>query len=162
MTMIAGMQDLTMREARDRYLADNGFDTAGYTADHFEVAIAGRMLRFRNPKTRQRVIPLHDLHHALTGYGTDLAGEAEIGAWELVAGCNTPFLVFINLVAVVTGMFIAPLRTLRAGWRARGQRSLYRDARSYEELLDVTIAELRREQGIPARGVTEPLRGSPR
>src|SRR5437016_5335847 len=100
MRILVGMErhdDITVGEARDRYLADNGFDTAGYTADHFEVEVAGRMLRLRNGKTRQRVIPLHDLHHALTGYGTDLAGEAEIGAWELVGGCNSLFLVSINL-----------------------------------------------------------------
>ncbi len=144
--------DGTVRAARDRYLADNGFDTAGYSAEHFEVEIAGRMLRLPNPETRQRAIPLHDLHHALTGYGTDLAGEAEIGAWELVGGCNTLFLVWINLAAVLTGMVVAPLRTVRAGWRARGQRTLYRDARNYDELLALGLAALRREQGVPAAG----------
>ena len=46
-------------------------------------------MTFPNTDSRKRAVPLHDLHHILTGYKTDWMGEAEIGAWELRAGCNS-------------------------------------------------------------------------
>src|SRR5688500_9797161 len=120
----------SVREGRDAYLDDNGFSMDGYTAPTFTLPILGRPMTFPNPPTRQRAIARHDLHHALTGYGTDYAGEAEIGLWELRAGCNTLFLWLINLAAVALGLFIAPRRLLRAWRDAAGARSLYLDRRS--------------------------------
>jgi hypothetical protein len=145
---------LTLREGREVYLNANGFTMDEYTAPKFALYVLGRKIWFPNPPSRQRVIALHDLHHVLTGYGTDLEGESEIGAFELRAGCNTPFLWFINLVAVGGGVFVAPIRTFRAFLASRGQRSLYVDGRPIEVYLDMTIAELRRELGIPAGGHT--------
>ncbi len=71
--------DSTVREGRDAYLADNGFDMAGYTAKTFALPMFGREVHLPNPPSRQRALARHDLHHALTGYGTDYIGEAEIG-----------------------------------------------------------------------------------
>ena len=144
---------LTLREGRELYLSMNGFSMEEYTRPTFEVPIFGRMVKFPNPPARQQAIARHDLHHLLTGFGTDYAGEAEVGAWELGAGCNTAFLWFINGLAVAIGLLIAPRRTLRAFRRARGQRSLYVDGRELPALLDMKIAELRRELGIPAGGL---------
>lgn len=143
---------LTLREARDLYLELNGFSMDEYSKPTFALPILGIMFNFPNPPARQRVIARHDIHHLLTGYGTDHAGEAEIGAWELRAGCNTFFLYFINLVAVGGGLFVAPLRTWRSFWRAKGQRSLYLDGRDMSALLDLSIAEVRKQLGIPAGG----------
>jgi hypothetical protein len=139
---------LTVREGRDRYLAANGFDVAGYTAPTFSIKILGVPCTFKNPPARQRAVPLHDLHHVATGYGTDFTGEAEIGIWELRGGCNTFFLWFINLLAVLAGVLISPLRVARAFFRARGQRSLYRDELPYEQLLELTVDQLRARLGL--------------
>jgi hypothetical protein len=146
--------DLTLREGRDLYLARNGFSMAEYASPTFAFTIFGRAWQVPNPPARRQVVALHDLHHVLTGYGTDLAGESEIGAWELRAGCNTRFLWMINLTAAVGGLFIAPLRTLRAFRAAKGQRTLYVDGRDVEAVLKLPIAELRRQLGIPAGGHT--------
>jgi hypothetical protein len=146
--------DLTLREGRDLYLKTNGFSMAEYSSPTFDFYLMGRKFGLPNPPSRQVVVALHDLHHVLTGYGTDLAGESEIGAWELRAGCNTPFLWFINLTAAVGGLFVAPVRTLRAFLAAKGQRTLYVDGRGAEAVLDVKISELRRQLGIPDGGHT--------
>ncbi|WAS94394.1 hypothetical protein [Nannocystis punicea] len=145
---------LPLREGRDQYLERNGFSMAEYSSPVFAFDLFGRTLRLPNPPARQSVVALHDLHHVLTGYGTDLAGESEIGAWELRAGCNTRFLWMINLTAVMGGLFVAPLRTLRAFRAAKGQRTLYVDGRDVEAVLKIPIAELRRQLGIPAGGHT--------
>lgn len=144
--------EVSVLEGRDAYLAENGFHTEAYTAPTYTVNVFGRDLTFRNRPTRQRVIPLHDLHHVVTGYGTDLIGEAEIGAWELVAGCNTPFLYAINGAAVLAGLLISPRRVFRAARDARGQRTLYKEGSRYEELMTLTVAELRERLGVPAGG----------
>lgn len=145
--------ETTVRQARDAYLAANGFDTAGYTAPTFALPVFGRTVHLPNPPSRQRAVARHDLHHALTGYGTDYIGEAEIGIWELRAGCNTPFLWFINSMAVLLGVFLSPTRLLRAWRSAAGARSLYLDDRDLETLLAMPLGELRAQCGVPREGI---------
>ncbi len=145
--------DLSVRAARDQYLADNDFSTAGYTAPTFSLPLLGRQISLPNPPARQAAIASHDLHHVLVGYGTDYAGEAEIGAWELRCGCPTAFLVVINLMAVAMGLVVAPRRVWRAWRAARGGRTLYRDGIDYKVALDMRVLDLRRRLGIPDAGI---------
>jgi hypothetical protein len=140
--------DLLMREARDLYLSAHGFSLAEYQASTFSIGILGFTLKFPNTKARQRVIPLHDLHHVLTGYATDWAGEAEIGAWELRAGCDSLVAYLLNGGGVIIGFFLCPRRVWRAFLRAKGQRTLYGDPIPYESLLQMTVGDLRKKLGI--------------
>jgi hypothetical protein len=98
---------------------------------------------------RKRVVPLHDLHHVLTGYGTDWVGEAEIGAWELRAGCDSFVAYFLNGGGVLIGIFLSPGRLWRAFRAAKGQQTLYRDAAEYDSIPRRTVGEVRRKLGIP-------------
>jgi ubiquinone biosynthesis protein Coq4 len=143
---------MSTRDALAHYLTENGFDTKAYTEPTFEVEVFGRHYVFKNTPNRQWAIPLHDLHHVATGYGTDLVGEAEIGVWELMGGCRTPIVYALNIVAVLFGVFLAPLRILRAARDARGARALYRLGYTYEDLLALPLGELRRRLGTPAGG----------
>ncbi|MCW5834269.1 MAG: hypothetical protein KIS78_17860 [Labilithrix sp.] len=151
----------TVREARDAYLAENGFTVEAYDATWTDASFLG--IRFRVPNTRRHrwAIMLHDLHHVATGYGTDLAGEGEISAWELrpgLAGLG-PYVGAIVLLGALAGALVAPRRA-RDAWReARAIRSLHdlvppaEDDAAYEALLDVTVAELRERVGVPRGGV---------
>ena len=134
-------QGETMQQGLDRYLAENGFTIDDYGAPSVTISVGPIVLRLPNSPARQRAIPLHDLHHVLTGYGTDLVGEAEIGAWELRAGCNTPFLFMINLTAVAIGLVLAPRRVWRAWRAARTARSLYLDVEPAAAYLALAITE---------------------
>src|SRR5262249_32160426 len=140
--------DLSVEEGRDRYLAENGFDMEGYTARTFSLRILGVPLRLPNTRERRRVLPLHDLHHVALGYGTDFAGEGEIAAWELRAGCNTATLYFLNVSAVLLGMVASPRRVVRAFRHARGARSLYELSMPYDDLLRMSVDELRAKLGV--------------
>ena len=51
----------TVRDARGKYLADNGFSMAGYTEPTFTLPFLGRQIRVPNPPVRQAVIARHDL-----------------------------------------------------------------------------------------------------
>jgi ubiquinone biosynthesis protein Coq4 len=86
---------------------------------------------------------LHDLHHIVTGYGMDWAGEGEISAWEIATGCGRyGFAWFINLQGMVMGWVVAPRRTWRAWVRGRHSKSLYGEGWS-EALLSERVADMR-------------------
>lgn len=146
---------LTVREAVDQYLEENRFSRDEYTKKSVPLKVGPWMFQLPNGPTRQRVIPLHDMHHAITGYGTDLIGEAEIGAWELRAGCTNAFLYAINLAGVFVGLFLSPRRVLRAFRRARGARSLYVARKSADELDRMTVDEVRALMNVPEGGVAD-------
>jgi hypothetical protein len=145
----------TVAAAVDAYLAENGFTRAAYTAARVPVEVGRFTVMLPNGPARQRAIPQHDVHHALTGYGTDLIGEAEIGAWELRAGCTNLFLYWINLTATVVGFFLSPRRVLRAFHAARGARTLYALDLRADEVADVPLEEMRRRCGVPPGGVAD-------
>jgi hypothetical protein len=144
---------LLLEQARDLFFAANGFSVADYSAATFTLGAWGWSLRFPNTEKRKRVVPFHDLHHVLTGYGTDWIGEAEIGAWELRAGCNSWIAYFLNASGVMIGLCRSPARVWRAFLAAKGQRTLYRDPLPYQSLLQMRVAQVRRRLGIPAHGL---------
>jgi hypothetical protein len=149
------MNDDSVASGLEQYLAENGFTVGGYTEPFVELSAGPLTFKIPNGPARQRAIPLHDLHHVATGYGTDLTGEAEIGAWELRAGCNNTFLKLINAGAVLAGLFIAPIRVWRAFRAARGARSLYVCDVPLPELRAMTVAQLRQLVGVPTNGVAD-------
>jgi len=110
-------------------------------------------LKFPNTKAHQWATPLHDLHHILTGYRPDWIGEAEIGAWELRAGCKTLVVYWLDLSGVVIGMLLSPRRVWQAFRAARGCRTLYRNPALSESLLQMTVEEARAALGIPRAGI---------
>ena len=140
---------LTIREARQQYFAANRFgDDGGYALKWVPVKVLGIRFKIPNSNARRRAVRIHDIHHVLTGYATDFAGEAEIGAWEIASGCaNHPVALVLNLFAVYFGLWIAPRRLLRAFAYGRRTRNLYRQPCD-EALLSRTVGELRTELGL--------------
>ena len=79
---------LSLREARATYFRDNAFgDDGGYGKKWVHVQLGPLPFAFPNTPARVRAVKYHDLHHVVTGYPTDVVGEAEIGFWhDLDAG----------------------------------------------------------------------------
>jgi hypothetical protein len=155
MTPDAAAPATTVRAARDRYLAANGFNLDAYAAPFVAVSLFGLRFPFPNVGGLGRALPLHDLHHVALGYGTDLPGEAEICAWELRAGVeNAPWIVRCIVVELfVLGMLMSPRRTLAAWRAARSSKTLFAAPLAYEALLDITVGELRAHLGVPPDGL---------
>ncbi len=149
---------LRVEDARTDYLAENGFDVAEYTSPTFRLKLLGRYFDVRNTPDRQWAIPLHDLHHLATGYGTDFLGEAEIGAWELRAGCETFIVYYLNSMAVLFGLFLSPRRVLAAFRAAKGARSLYRAPLPMDQALSMRLGDLRSHLGVPRSGIANDRR----
>lgn len=107
-------------------------------------------LRFLGDRMRDT----HDLWHAVTGYGTDLVGEAALLAFSY-AQTKSPGVGFIVLLALVKGD-----KTTRPvvieGYR-RGRRAKWLPAVAWESLLDRPLGEVRERLGIGAPPVYEPV-----
>jgi ubiquinone biosynthesis protein Coq4 len=143
---------MTIATAVEQYMQTNGFTREEYTAKSVPVKVGPLVFRLPNGPARQRAIAQHDVHHVLTGYATDLTGEAEIGAFELRAGCTSFFLYMINIAAVVAGLFIAPRRVLRAWKNARGARTLYALGLASSDVERLEVGALRELAGVPHDG----------
>src|SRR5215469_14126369 len=121
-----------MQDARVLFLAANGFNIKDYSAPTFTLGFFGLTLKFPNTKGRQSDVPLHDLHHILTGFGTDWTGEGEIGIWEIRTGCRTFAAYFLNSGGVLMALVRSPRRVVRAFRAAKGKRNLYADSATYD------------------------------
>lgn len=140
---------LTMKDARQRYFAANGFgEDGGYAKPTVEVEVFGLRVNIPNTEGRLRAVRYHDLHHVLTDYQTDMAGEAEIAAWELASGCRDLVAAWIlNGGAYAYGLLVCPRRVFRAFVRGRHSENLY-GRRFDEALLQRTVGSLRRELSL--------------
>jgi hypothetical protein len=148
----------TVRRALEAYLRENGFTEQAYEEPWTEASFLG--VRFKVPNTEKHkwAIKMHDLHHVATGYGTDLAGEAEISAWELRRGLSglDAYVSAIVLAGAFMGLFRAPVRTVAAFLGSGGDtRSLFDPSVDYEALLRETVGDLRSRLAVPEGGQTE-------
>jgi ubiquinone biosynthesis protein Coq4 len=143
---------MTLGEARAAYFERNGFSAAAYEERWVHLRLFGIPLAFPNVASRRRAIPLHDLHHVVTGYDTDPHGEAEIAAWEIAAtlpdrGLDLWAAWLLNAAMFALGLVFAPRRVFRAFARGRHTSSLYRVGWS-EALLARDVGDVRRELGL--------------
>ncbi len=139
----------TLREARDAYFAAHLLPPdGGYGERWVKLRIGPLPFAFPNTGGRRRAVPFHDLHHVLTGYATDLVGEAEIAAWEIGSGCRH-VRTALHLDLRVLGFLLPrrPRTLFRAFLRGRNSRNLYR-ARYDEALLARSVASAREELGL--------------
>ena len=138
--------DWSVRSALDAYLGENGFSRDEYDASVVKVTFWSITFPLPNPPSRQIAVRLHDLHHVVTGYGTDPVGEAEISAWELRRGIGI-FSLFVRAIVVggVLGWSIAWRNSGAAGYHPdRVLASCYIE--SYERL-QLSVGELQNSTG---------------
>jgi ubiquinone biosynthesis protein Coq4 len=138
----------TVRQALTTFLEANHFSIEAYDAPTVAIPIGPITFALPNSAGRKRLVRWHDLHHVLTGYGTDLIGEGEIGAWELRAGCTNLAGYVYNGLAAATGLLLSPRRVVRAYRRARGATTLYRLGLGYDETLALDVDALRARVGV--------------
>lgn len=152
---------MSVRQARDVYLAENGFTVEAYDRPTTSGSFLGVKLAVPNPPSHRRAIRLHDLHHVATGFGTDHAGEAEIAIWQARRGLRAAgmYVMTIVMANALLGVVLAPHRTM-AALRAPGPRgSLFDMAVDYDAPLERTVGELREMLGIPPHGLATIPRG---
>lgn len=147
---------MTMREARKKYFDVNGFgDNGGYDDAWVDFKLGPIPMPFPNTKGRVRAVRYHDLHHVLTDFDTDVAGEFEISAWEIAAGCKDFGAAWaLNLGGLTAGALVrCPRRTWRAFVRGRREETMY--GHDIDEMLNLTVKEAR-ERFTPLTGKAPP------
>lgn len=151
----------SVRRARDAYLAENGFTIEAYDAPFTDAQLMGVTIKVPNTRRHRWALMWHDLHHALLGYGTDPAGEAEVSAWELRRGLAPVGLYVASIVVggAALGLLVAPRRTLRAFRATERRASLFHEPVAYERALELSVGELRTLLGIPPQGLYTGRRG---
>jgi len=103
---------------------------------------------------RTKVLPYHDMHHLVTGYATDEAGEGEVAAWCMAAG-GGPLLAWVyDPFAAGLGFIRFPKRVIAAWKQGRKARTLYHVP--IEQLLDMEVEEIKVLAHMQSK--TEPAR----
>jgi hypothetical protein len=141
----------TLAEARAVYFAANALGDGGYGDPSIRVKFGPLVVDVPNTAARRRAVPLHDLHHALTGYGSDWRGECAISGWEIAGGCGRYGAAWVLVLGGFgLGVLVYPLVTLRAFARGRGGRNLFTDYPdgASEALFAISVADMRARLGI--------------
>ena len=112
------------------------------------VTAFGIKFPFPNILGRNKVLPYHDLHHIVTGYRTDEAGEFEVGAWCLATGKNPLLAYLYDVPAALLGLIRFRKRTIAAWKRGRNCETLYQYP--LEELLEMEVDALKELTRIDA------------
>lgn len=145
--------NLTLRQARSIYFRDNNLGEGGYTDKWVKIMAGPFPIIFPNGPERVRSLRFHDLHHVLTEYQTTWTGESEIGAWEIATGCADHIVAwYLNLQAMVIGLFIAPRAIYRAYVRGLHSRNLY--ATKYSDaVLKMKVGDMRKKLRLSRKTV---------
>ena len=141
---------IALREALTDYLTEKGIRSSEdppdklYKDDWFRFYVGHRSFRFLKLGSAIHSVAVHDAHHLITGYGTDMRGEAELTGWELASGgCGRHWVMWIDrLIAIPTLMLFFPRASLRAIQRGWKERNLYQV--DFEEALSTEFDEVRR------------------
>lgn len=140
---------LTVREARDQYFRNSGFDDRTYTDRWVKLPVLGMTLYLPNVEPRRRAVPLHDIDHILTEYKTDWLGEWQISSYELGTGCGKYWAGWlINMQAILVGAIRAPRSCIQAYARGRRSKGVYH-FHSVQPLLDGSLGQLREQTTAP-------------
>ncbi len=116
----------TLGALRADFLDDKAFDDGEVVHKWIEWVKLGPIpIPIPNPPSRVQALKLHDVHHIVTGYGTDWIGEYEISGWEVGAGLHTnPVAWTFCLMGHTAGLVVCPRKTVRAFARGRRCRTL--------------------------------------
>lgn len=148
--------DLSVQDTLQSYLDENGFTKEEYDLDTVKVTFWGWTFSIANPPSRKRAIRFHDLHHLVTGYGTDPVGEAEISAWELRKGIGVfgLYVQAIIFMGTLLGLLHSPRRVSKAWQHSKGSVRLPSPSiEYYTYLLTLSVGELRDLYGVPQEGI---------
>lgn len=144
--------DLTLREARERYFARSGFTAATYTDPWVALPLGPITIRLPNFGARKKAVKVHDLNHILTGFGTDWHGEFCASGFELGMGIGRSWAAWmINAGGAAGGLLRAPGDVVRAYARGRATRASTYDLLDPwdDAFLDLPLREVRARVGVP-------------
>lgn len=116
----------------------------GKDAEQWTIDLGPVSITLPNFGWRARALPIHDLHHLLTGYPCSPSGEFEMAAWEFAAGRYPHALATAFCLPLVgMGAVLRPRRTFSAFVRGRASKTLYAQGLT-ECVLGTDLVQLRK------------------
>lgn len=137
--------NLIVKDALEVYFSKYHFKDGGYQDKFFKIKMGPFYLPLPNIKDRVDAVKIHDINHVITGYKANYRGEAQIGGWELATGCGKYYVAWgLNLGSFLIGLLAFPCSLFNAFMTGRRVRkSLYRNKKYDEALLNSSLGELR-------------------
>ena len=144
---LAAMQEGSLGRAYLEFAEKNGFSADGLiqARDNALGNINGDLDPYRR-WFNDRMSVAHDLQHVLTGYGTDVVGEAALLSFMRGQGVPGPALLVLTTLSLLMSKVRVKVFCLRARWR--GHRAVSMAVLPYEELLPMRLATLRDLLGL--------------
>jgi hypothetical protein len=143
--------DQTLGALRDEFRKANGIPDSTASFEWIKLGPVPVPVPIPNPPARRRALRIHDLHHLVTGYRTDLAGEAQISAWECGAGLGGEAVAWVFCPSgTLGGMLRRPRPTVAAYARGRRARSLFGQDPEVVDSLTLDAANAWCRTGVPA------------
>jgi hypothetical protein len=140
------MEKITPRKLLHDFYKENHLSNDGGNSLPYVKIEATPFCHFYIPNfnARRKAVPLHDIHHMVTGYTTRFRGECEISAWEIGSGCRRYWAAFlIDTSGVMIGVLLNPTIIMRAYARGRRTKNLYHETIPFEKALDMDVEELK-------------------
>jgi hypothetical protein len=128
---------------QENHLGEDGGDSLAYVKVELS---KGFHFYFPNFDLRRKAVILHDIHHIVSGYSTDIFGESEISAWEIASGCKKYWVAFaIDTSGVMIGIPINFTKVLKAYARGRRTKNLYHETIALQKAMDTPVDELKKQ-----------------
>ena len=149
------MSDQTPRDILSKFYVDNNLDAdGGQASSSVKIEITSKFhFYFPNFDARRKAVLRHDIHHLITGYKTNLAGESEISAWEIGSGCKNYWAAFfIDTSGLMVGIPFNFMGVLKAFARGRKTKNLYHNTIPVERAMDTKVSELKKQFQLDVYG----------
>ena len=140
------MSDTSVKQSLSEFYQLNNFEADGGVSNLVSWAKVGPFtFPILNLKSRKKALIFHDLHHLITGYQTNMRGEAEISAWEIASGGwgRLWYIWGIVLSGFAFGVAFYPKTTKKAFDVGNGCRNAYASGIKINDLLNLELNELR-------------------
>ena len=115
------------------------------TKPWLQTRIGGRLVSIFPMLLIREALCKHDVHHILTGYATDIKGEAELAAWELGSGgCHFNIVFWLDRMSFFAiGLVAHPIATVRAFLHGKTCTNLFRHRLAEVETWSVSATRKR-------------------
>lgn len=147
MVLTADINNITPKELlADFYKKYDLGDDGGQSKSYVKIDLTKNFyFYFPNFDARRKAVFKHDIHHLVTGYESVMKGETEISTWEIASGCKSYWAAFIiNMQGMIMGIPMLNIKGIfNAFKRGRRTENLYSDIFTEEQVLNMTIAEIR-------------------
>ncbi|WP_282079728.1 hypothetical protein [Aquimarina algiphila] len=147
-----------LKEILQEFYTDNNFGEDGNAYNKiawFDFKVI--KIPLPNPKGRQEVLYIHDLHHLLHNKSTKWSDEVFITGWEISTGLGTHYMAWVfSFTAFFIGVFTYPKQLFLGFSKGASTKGIISLNLSKKDLLSLSLEELKSKTQIDIHHNTKP------